>query len=82
MSRRTEDEILLSPGRVIDTLANHIASLRSKLGNAAKHGIGGALTGRKRLMHERVSELERVASDFGYEIRRRIEDRVSELLKD
>jgi len=72
----------ISPGRVIDQMANRIASLKTKLGNATRKEVRGALTGRKRLFQERVEELESLAADLGTDFRRKVEERVNLLLKD
>ena len=72
----------LTPRLMIDAIANRIASLKSKLGNIEKHQMGGALTGRKRFMLERMGELERLVMDFGAEVKGRVDERVAMLLKD
>ncbi len=72
----------ITPGKMIDQIANRIASLKSKLGNVEKHKMGGALTGRKRFLLERTEEMERLAGDFGVEFKRRVISRVADLLKD
>jgi len=71
----------LTPGRLIDQLANRIASLRSKLGNVEKHRMGSALTGRKRFLLERVEELERLCADLGWEFKQKVDAKVKILLK-
>jgi len=72
----------LTPGMTIDALANHIASYKSKLGTIEKHKMGSALTGRRRIALERMEAVEALATSLGYEVRRRVDDRVAELLKD
>ena len=80
--RANEEQIAsLTPGKVMDCLANRIASLRSKLGSIEKHQMGNALTGRKRFMLERMEELERLVTDFGPLVKQRVDARVEILMK-
>jgi hypothetical protein len=62
-------------------IVNHIACVKSKLGNVEKHGMGKALTPRKARLMERLQELETLATDFGYETRKWIDKKVEEKLK-
>ena len=74
--------MFLTPGKVVDCLANHIASLRSKLGSLGRHQIGRALSGKKRFVVERLEEVEAIAAELGYEMQVRVNERVETLLKD